>query len=286
MRGFAIGLAFVLSALASVGLTVLYALGGQTQLEGTLLFVALGGLAFGLVGWARNFLPHGPFEQEREEVMTKPVAESEAEESFETGASVIERRRFLTKLLGIAAVALGAAAVFPVRSLGTRPGRSLFRTSWRTGSRLVTPDGKPVRASAVDVDSVLTVFPEGHTDAADSQTLLIRLQDGVFTPLAGREDWSPHGFVAFSKVCTHAGCPVGLYAAESHQLFCPCHQSAFDVLRSALPIAGPATRPLPQLPLRIDRDGYIVARSDFHEPVGPGFWSRDTSKRSGGASGA
>ena len=270
-----IALAFLLSGAASVGLAVVYALGGQTQLEGVLLFVALGGIALGLVAWSRRYLPHGPFEQDREEYLGHPIAEAHAERDFESGAEPIERRRFITGLLGFAVAALGAAAVFPVRSLGKGPGRALFRTSWRRGSHLVTSDGRRVKASDLTIGSVITVFPEGHTDAADSQTLLIRLADGEYKPPAGREDWSPQGFVAFSKVCTHAGCPVGLYAAESHELFCPCHQSAFDVLKAAKPIAGPAARPLPQLPLRIDKDGFIVARSDYHEPIGPGFWSRD-----------
>jgi ubiquinol-cytochrome c reductase iron-sulfur subunit len=80
--------------------------------------------------------------------------------------------------------------------------------------------------------------------------------------------------VAFSKVCTHAGCPVGLYQAETRELFCPCHQSAFNVLKGAQPASGPATRALPQLPLGIDDDGYLIALGDFPEPVGPGFWNR------------
>jgi ubiquinol-cytochrome c reductase iron-sulfur subunit len=269
-----IGIAFVLSAIGSVGLLIVYALGGQTQLEGALLFVALAGIALGLAGWARRYLPHGPFEEEREEYLGHPIAEAHAERTFEEGAEPLERRRFLTGLLGLAVAALGAAAAFPVRSLGTSPGRSLFHTSWRRGSRLVTSDGSFVKASDVKVGNVLTVFPEGHTDAADSQTLLIRLPDGTYDPPAGREDWSPDGFVAFSKVCTHAGCPVGLYAAETHQLFCPCHQSVFDVMQAAKPTAGPAARPLPQLPLRVDENGYLVARGDFHEPIGPGFWGR------------
>jgi ubiquinol-cytochrome c reductase iron-sulfur subunit len=80
--------------------------------------------------------------------------------------------------------------------------------------------------------------------------------------------------VAFSKVCTHAGCPVGLYQPSSHELFCPCHQSAFNVLDAAAPTAGPATRPLPQLPLAVDENGFLIASGDYPEPVGPGFWSR------------
>ncbi|MGH2811076.1 MAG: ubiquinol-cytochrome c reductase iron-sulfur subunit, partial [Actinomycetota bacterium] len=86
--------------------------------------------------------------------------------------------------------------------------------------------------------------------------------------------WSQDGFVGFSKICTHAGCPVGLYQAESKELFCPCHQSTFAVLEGAKPTEGPATRPLPQLPVGIDGEGFLVAGGDFEEPVGPGFWNR------------
>jgi ubiquinol-cytochrome c reductase iron-sulfur subunit len=88
-----------------------------------------------------------------------------------------------------------------------------------------------------------------------------------------RAAWAPEGCVGYSKICTHAGCPVGLYRSEAHQLLCPCHQSTFDVLRGAVPVFGPAARPLPQLPMEVDADGYLVARGDFHEPVGPSFWN-------------
>jgi ubiquinol-cytochrome c reductase iron-sulfur subunit len=119
---------------------------------------------------------------------------------------------------------------------------------------------------------VVTVFPEGHEDAADSQTLLIRLPDDVTAP--GPSDWSVSGVVAFSKICTHAGCPVGLYQAETQELFCPCHQSTFSVPEGAKPTFGPATRPLPQLPIGVDEAGFIISLSDYTEPVGPGFWNR------------
>jgi ubiquinol-cytochrome c reductase iron-sulfur subunit len=119
---------------------------------------------------------------------------------------------------------------------------------------------------------VVTVFPEAHEDAADSQTLLIRLPAGVSAP--GPRDWSVSGVVAFSKICTHAGCPVGLYQAETQELFCPCHQSTFSVPEGAKPTFGPATRPLPQLPIGVNDDGYVIALSDYTEPVGPGFWNR------------
>jgi ubiquinol-cytochrome c reductase iron-sulfur subunit len=98
------------------------------------------------------------------------------------------------------------------------------------------------------------------------------VEPGLLQPVKGRETWSPQGFVAYSKICTHAGCPVGLYQAQLHELLCPCHQSNFDVLSGARPLFGPAAVALPQLPLRITPDGFLAATGDFSEPVGPYFW--------------
>ena len=269
----AIGWAFLLSAGASVSLTVIYAMGGQPQAEGAMLFVALGGIAVGLVLWSHRLMPQDIHVEERKLTFDEPEEQEEAEESFIEGAEQIGRRSFLGKLLVAAVGALGVAFLFPIRSLGKAPGRALFKTSWTDGARAVTEDGQPVRAASLLDNSVLTVFPEGHTDAADSQTLLIKTPQGVFHPKHGRETWSPGGLVGFSKICTHAGCPVGLYQAATSQLFCPCHQSVFDVADACQPTSGPATRALPQLPLAIDADGFVIAQSDFHEPVGPEFWN-------------
>jgi ubiquinol-cytochrome c reductase iron-sulfur subunit len=174
--------------------------------------------------------------------------------------------------------ALGLAALFPIRSLGPRPGRGLKETPYRAGIRIVTEDGEPIAADTLPVDGVLTVFPEGHTDAADAPTLLIKLAPGRNDPKPGREDWvvsdATGELVAYSKLCTHMGCPVGLYQAEEGLLLCPCHQSTFDVPDHSRPVFGPATRSLPQLPLGVDDDGYLVAEGDFSGPVGPGFWDR------------
>jgi quinol---cytochrome c reductase iron-sulfur subunit len=270
--GRSISLAFALSALASIGLTIVYALGGQPQIEGILIFVSLGGLAYGLIQWGKRFMPQGPFVQERDPLSSTAKERRVLQADVEASEAILQRRGFL-KWLGLAALALGAAAVFPVRSLGPKPGRSLFHTSWRRGSRVVTSDGRPVTIDDLQEGGILTVFPEGHTGAADSQTVLIRINQEIFRPLEGRETWAPDGYVAYSKICTHAGCPVGLYEAESSRLFCPCHQSLFDVLNGAKPLAGPATRALPQLPLQVGSGGELVAQSDFPEPVGPGFWN-------------
>ena len=269
----AIAAAFALSAAGSVGLTVLYALGGQPQIEGALIGTALGSLGLGFVWWGKHLLPAGPFVEEREP-MASPVPERQTfEEDLARTEAALPRRRFLGRMLLVALGALGAAAVFPIRSLGPKPGRSLFETAWRRGTRLVTAEGTPVAATNLPVGGVLTVFPEGHTGSADSQTVLVRVDPSTFQPLPGRATWSPEGYLAYSKICTHAGCPVGLYEQSSNSLFCPCHQSVFDVLEGAKPIAGPATRPLPQLPLEVGADGFLRAQGDYAEPVGPGFWN-------------
>jgi ubiquinol-cytochrome c reductase iron-sulfur subunit len=138
--------------------------------------------------------------------------------------------------------------------------------------RAVREDGSFVRVADVPVNGILTIFPEGHTEDGDAPAVLIHLPAGAYHAPEDRRDWAPEGFVAFSKLCTHAGCPVGLYQAPSKQLYCPCHQSVFNVVEGARPVSGPATRPLPQLPLEIDGEGFLVARGDFSEPVGPGYW--------------
>jgi ubiquinol-cytochrome c reductase iron-sulfur subunit len=266
-----IGVAFLLSVAASLGLTVVYALGGQPQIEGGLLAVALGGIAIGLILATKSLLPPGPDFQERGTLASTDEERGKVFESF-TERSDVGRRNFLVRSLVAAVGALGIAALFPIRSLGTRPGRELFATAWRTGSRMVTDTGQLLRGEDIEINGVVTVFPEGFEDAADSQTVLIRLPIEAAEEVEGTGSL---GLVAFSKICTHAGCPVGLYQAETYELFCPCHQSVFEVLRDAAPNSGPATRPLPRLPIGLDDDGYVVALGDYPEPVGPGFWSRD-----------
>ena len=274
VRWIAIG--FTISAVASLALAAVYFLGGQPQLEGILLAVALGGIGVGLGLWAAELLPQGPFVEGRKALHDTPGDRAEAEEAFEGDPEPIERRSFLLKMLGAAVAALGVAALFPIRSLGVRPGRELFKTHWTPGARAVTRAGTPLTINDLDVGGLLTVFPEGHLDAADSQTIIIRLDEGEYEDPPGREGWAPQGFVGYSKICTHAGCPVGLYQQETRELFCPCHQSVFQVLQGAEPAGGPATRPLPQLPLGFDDEGYLIATGDFPEPVGPGFWDRDS----------
>lgn len=273
-REASVAIAFVLSIASSLVLTVVYARGGQPQLEGALLAVALGGLGIGIIVWAKELLVPEQITQERELEPSPPEVREAAQAALLGGEEQIGRRRVLARLLLGALGALGLAAVFPVRSLGPGPGRSLFHTEWTPGAVVVDGTGRAVGLHDLEVGSVVTVFPEGHVGSAVSQTLLIRVEPGSLRLPPARVAWAPEGYIAFSKICTHAGCPVGLYQPKTHQLLCPCHQSTFDVLRGAARVFGPATRPLAQLPLMAGPDGLLRARSDFTEPVGPGFWNR------------
>ncbi|MFN2557881.1 MAG: ubiquinol-cytochrome c reductase iron-sulfur subunit, partial [Nitriliruptorales bacterium] len=240
------------------------------QALGASLMFAFLGIGAGIVVWAHNFMP-GEASEERP-FYSKPDERDEAVKVFRERTERIGRRGLLGRLLFAALSVTGLATLVPLRSLGPSPLSSRRHTGWQPGDRLITDEGKPVSIHDMEYNSILTVFPATHYRPEDSQTVLLRVPPELLQAQAGREEWSPEGFIAFSKICTHAGCPVGLYQVDSQRLFCPCHQTAFDVLQSAKPLFGPATRPLPQLPLAIDAEGFLIAQDDFHEPVGPGFW--------------
>jgi ubiquinol-cytochrome c reductase iron-sulfur subunit len=268
--------AFGLAVLAALGLGVTYWNGGQTQIEGILLATAFGSIGVGIVVWAKAFMPDDEVTEERHSVASDEEDVAAFTADFEAGTTGLKRRRLLTTLAGTAFAALGGALLFPIRSLGPRPGRDLKETPFADAPlRLVNENGIPILADDLPVDGVLTVWPEGHTDAADAPTLLIHTRPDQELRLQGEKvGWVVGGIIAYSKLCTHVGCPVGLYQAEEGLLLCPCHQSTFDVLDGARPIFGPAARPLPQLPIDVDDDGYLIATGDFEAPVGPGFWDR------------
>ena len=200
----------------------------------------------------------------------------------ERSTVVIKRRKLLGGLFAAGSGIFGIVALFPLlRSLGPVPGLSLDVTNWRKGTILVDSNGRPVHRDTLVVGGIMTVYPRGlqNTDAGQAidQTVLIRVQDSDFTTEKGRETWAPAGYVAYSKVCTHLGCPVGLYEQELELLVCPCHQSMFNVRNGAVPEFGPAPRPLPQLPLTFDSNGYLAAQEGYDQAVGPGFWERTTT---------
>ncbi|UDY34160.1 ubiquinol-cytochrome c reductase iron-sulfur subunit [Dermatobacter hominis] len=264
-----------LSIVAALGLGLVYLRGGQPQLEGALLGVSLGALGAALVVLATRLLPDEESTEERHPLPSQQQARDRFWTTLQESSSPLADRRGLLALMAGAVGALALAALAPLRSLGPRPGRDLYVTPWRDGSRLVTRGGGPLRPDTLEVGGILTVFPEGHEDADDAATVVIRVRDDEMRLPEDRRDWVADGNVAYSKICTHVGCPVGLYRESSHELLCPCHQSTFDVLDGAQVRFGPAPRPLPQLPLGIDEEGFLVARGDFPEPVGPIFWDRD-----------
>lgn len=256
------GASFTASAAGSIAFGVAYFFYPAPWLEGCALSLAFAGMAAGLSIWALGVLEPEQTVDERERFDVDDDLPPEAH---------MPRDTFLRRTLYVAAGALGLASLAPLRGLAPAFGEGLYHTKWSRGARVVDASGRPLRPDALEVGSVLTVFPEGATDDADSAALLIRLPWEAGAPAA---DADLRGCVAFSKICTHAGCPVGVYRRSTHQLLCPCHQSVFDVTRGAVPVSGPATKPLPQLPLSVGDDGDLRAAGDFPEPVGPGFWDR------------
>jgi ubiquinol-cytochrome c reductase iron-sulfur subunit len=172
--------------------------------------------------------------------------------------ALITRPRFVG-LWFAAAGALAVVGLVPLISLARKPGRPT-RTGWGAGVRLVDENNAPIRHDRLVAGGIETVFPRGAVDLPEAPAVLIRGDDGAYR--------------AFSKVCTHAGCPVALYRRASHQLICPCHQSIFDVDNGARNVSGPAPRPLPALAVDVDGGGYLVARGDFDARVGPDDWDR------------
>lgn len=272
-----VALSFFVSLAGFAGFGAAYWQGAQSLWLGATLGVGLAGFGFAMAAWGKYLMPRGPFEEPRALMETTKEEKDLLVADFASrGKVAIARRSFLVKFMAAAGGVFGVVALFPLlRSLGPMPKLSQYRTKWRKGSYLTSIDGRRVQEGDVEVGGVLTVFPQNDVGGALSQTVLLHVQaSGDVVTMPGRETWGPQGYVAFSKVCTHAGCPVGLYEELTQQLLCPCHQSLFDVYTGATPVFGPAPRPLPQLPLYIDKSGYLRAQADFNEPIGPGFWSR------------
>lgn len=266
------GVASLIVALAgALAFLIFFWTGRGTAALGLSLALALAGMGTGLVFWAHGLMPEEETTGEREPLSSADEVKKSFDEDFVAGANRIGRRRLLGWLAGGVLALLGLGSLSLIKSLGKSPSPVLFKAVWDAGARLVTVDGRPISTDLPE-GSVLTVFPEGAAGATAAQTLLIRVEEELLDLPPQRMDWAPKGFIAFSKICTHAGCPVGQFEHDVNLLLCPCHQSAFDILRGAVPVGGPAGRALPQLPLFVDNEGYLRARGDFSEPPGPTFW--------------
>jgi ubiquinol-cytochrome c reductase iron-sulfur subunit len=304
-----VALLFVISFLASLGFIAAYVLsgrnGGMHGIEramwsnyglGTTMTIAFLAMAAGITVWFRRLMTSKQVVQQRGEMTSDPESRQAFTENFMQGAvdSGVTRRPLLRRTLLLAAAPLGLAPLVLLRDLGPLPEKKLRHTYWQVaieqahrqgkkGARMVV-DGTYMPLRRADFDSpggMITVVPEGIDklpnlldELAKAATVLINLPENVLEPVKGRENWHVGGIVAYSKICTHVGCPVALYEQTTHHILCPCHQSTFDAPKGAKVLFGPAARPLPQLPIGVDDQGYLIALSDYQEPVGPTFWER------------
>ena len=223
-------------------------------------------IGMGAIHWAKTLMPDQEVIAYRHELRSEDVDRKEFVVAVKDGveASGIGRRSVIKRSLG---AALGLSALSPIlllRDLGPLPGNDLKETSWKAGTYLVTdPGDRRIRASDLEVGAVAQVLPESDdpehrklNDIAKDAVLLIRLRPEEFNLDAERLSWTHEGIIAFSKICSHMGCAVALYEQQTKHLLCPCHQSTFDVTRAAKVIFGPAARPLPQLNISVDGEGF------------------------------
>jgi ubiquinol-cytochrome c reductase iron-sulfur subunit len=279
---FAVG-AFGAASLCAVAFVVVYALDSlpaQTQLLGASLGLCFASLAAALIVVGKRVVPDEELVEEYPK--TTPEEQRRVDQIVEESGETFTRRRLLTLAAGGAAGTLGLALVTPVLSLGPALDTAPFaETPWRRGLRLVDEQGRPLRAEELLEDSFYTAFPEGaDRNVLGSPLVLVRLPEDALDLPAGRSGWAPAGIVAYSKICTHAGCAVALYRTPKFDpvqpapaLVCPCHYSTFDPAAGGKVTFGPAGRALPQLPLAVDPAGFLRAGGNFSGPVGPSWWA-------------
>ncbi|MGW3647860.1 cytochrome bc1 complex Rieske iron-sulfur subunit [Streptomyces sp. NPDC000878] len=295
----AVAFMFTLSMLATVGFIASYVgiphdkavyvfpIGHINALNfalGMTLGVALFAIGAGAVHWARTLMSDEELIAERHEIAAPPEVKAQVLADFKQGAkeSAIGRRKLVRNTM------FGALALFPLsgvvllRDLGPLPGTKLRHTLWSKGKLLVNMNtNEPLRPSDVVVGSLTFAKPEGleeddhefQTEIAKAALMIVRIQPDNIKDKRELE-WSHEGIVAYSKICTHVGCPISLYEQQTHHVLCPCHQSTFDLSDGARVIFGPAGHALPQLRIGVNDEGYLEALGDFEEPVGPAFWER------------
>jgi ubiquinol-cytochrome c reductase iron-sulfur subunit len=259
-------------------------------LGGALLFIGLG-----IIQWARKLMGDHEMVELRHSAASSPEDRAATLAALDAGIdeSGIGRRPLVRNTLLGSIALLGLPTIVLLRDLGPLPGDSLEHTIWDKGMRVVRDVlGTPIKPSELEIGDLVNGAPEAlfpteengypeiegvelNVEKVKAAVILHRMEPEEIIPGEGRENWSVAGIVCYSKICTHVGCPISLNERTTHHLLCPCHQSTFDLTDSAKVIFGPASRPLPQLPLAVDDEGYLIAQSDFTEPVGPSYWERD-----------
>ena len=240
----------------------------------------------GAIHWAKKLMPDDEVVQERHPLTSSAIDRAEVAEIYKRGAaeSGIGERKIIRRTL------LGALGAFPLplivflRDLGPLPGTKLRETIWAKGIHVVTdPTYRKIKAEDIPVGTLINAVPENLKEIEEEEgnlnqrgkasIILVRMDPADIVSQQG-EGWDYQGILAFSKICTHVGCPTSLYQQRTHHLLCPCHQSTFDLSDSGNVVFGPAARRMPQLPITVDSEGYLVAQSGFQQPVGPSFWER------------
>jgi ubiquinol-cytochrome c reductase iron-sulfur subunit len=273
-----VALLLVLAAVAFAGFVVFYVVGEDTQLLGLCigLGLVLAGVASALAGkrvviqekTTDAYEDHGDRAERRQ-----------VENHLVEGKVGVTRRKLLFSSLAAAGAALGAAAVVPVASLGPRIGEKVYETPWSVGRKVVDEKGDAITLDTLSPGEFITAFPlgEGKEDLG-SALVLVRLEADELDLPEDRAHSAPHGYLAYSKICPHAGCAVSLFRYPTFEeeqpgpaLVCPCHYSTFDPAAGGKVVFGPAGRPLPQLPLRVAADGSLEAAGGFYEAIGPSY---------------
>jgi ubiquinol-cytochrome c reductase iron-sulfur subunit len=252
------------------------------------------GLALFLIGagaiqWAKKLMVDEEIAEDRHPAHSSPEQIADITEAFKQGTaeSGFTRRKLIRRSLLASMGLLGLPAIVFLRDLGPLPGRALYNTIWAKGIRVVNDvTDRPIKPSDLVVGQLVNAAPanlaplqeespvEYQNAKAKAAVIVVRIKPAEIRTKPGRENWGIDGILCYSKICTHVGCPISLYEQTTHHVLCPCHQSTFDLSDSAKVVFGPAARPLPQLPLAVDSEGYLVAQSGFTEPVGPSFFER------------
>lgn len=266
------------AAVCSLAFAALVLLSGNTQLLGLSIGLALAALAVATVLAGKRMVPQETVVEERPRLARAETA-AEVDRLVREGGEGVSRRKLIAGAACVAGASLGVGLVAPAASLGPAVGDRVAQTPWRAGRGLVDEEGAPLMAADIEIGSFHTALAAG-ADRRDlgAAVVVVRLDPSALELPAGREGWAPLGILAFSKICTHAACAVALYrhpkyepVSERPALVCPCHFSTFDPARGAEPIFGPAARALPQLPLRIDAQGRLVAAGGYSAPIGPAW---------------
>jgi len=268
--------------------------GASNVTLGTTLGLALLLIGIAAIHWSRKLMNDHEMVEQRHPSRSSDEDRAATLAGLNAGIddSGIARRPLIRNSFLGAMGALLLPVIVSLRDLGPLPGDALYHTVWKKGMRIVHDiAGTPIKPEWVELGQLINAEPDvfyhpeeygsepyhGHhllAEKAKAALIVVRMEPDDITPSPEAENWGVNGILAYSKICTHVGCPISLWEQQTHHLLCPCHQSTFDLADNGKVIFGPAARALPQLPMGVDDEGYLIALDDFKEPVGPSFWER------------